>query len=131
MRHLHQRAAASAERRLAFDFQPTLDRSCEARVDEGASEGTTSLPKQGRSSAEGRPFSFHCYDLVVIKGLTAATILVGILRGPGCGEVDRPENGANAPCTRDKDCQSSLLCEEGVCVPPSPPDADAAAGSDG
>jgi hypothetical protein len=62
---------------------------------------------------------------LVIKGLTAATILVGILRGPGCGEATSPENGANAPCTRDTDCVSSLVCAQGVCVPPPPPDSDA------
>jgi hypothetical protein len=62
---------------------------------------------------------------LVIKGLALATIFVGLLRGPGCGEVDRRENGANAPCTRDLDCESSLSCEEGVCVSPSQPQSDA------
>jgi hypothetical protein len=67
----------------------------------------------------------RCYASLVIRELTAAAILVGILRGPGCGEVDSPENGANAPCTRDSDCVSSLVCAQGVCVSPEPPDSDA------
>lgn len=81
---------------------------------------------------------------LVIKGLAIATIFVGLLRGPGCGEVGSPDNGANAPCTRNADCAAELACVQGVCVPPSAYDdastnddasidaADAdAAGSDG
>jgi hypothetical protein len=60
---------------------------------------------------------------LVIKGLAAGTIIVGLLRGPGCGEVDSPENGANAPCTRNFDCVSGLVCDQGVCVPPPIGDA--------
>jgi hypothetical protein len=56
---------------------------------------------------------------LVIKGLALATIFVGLLRGPGCGEVDSPEYGANAPCTRNKDCAGDLACVQGVCVSPS------------
>ncbi|MEO7112336.1 MAG: hypothetical protein ABI183_17960 [Polyangiaceae bacterium] len=58
----------------------------------------------------------------MIKGLALATIFVGLLRGPGCGEVDSPEYGANAPCTRNKDCAHDLACVQGVCVSPLPED---------
>ena len=39
-------------------------------------------------------------------------------RDSGCGGVDSPTNGENAPCTRDKDCRDGFTCKEGVCVPP-------------
>jgi hypothetical protein len=52
-------------------------------------------------------------------------MLIGILRGPGCGEVASSENGANAPCTRNSDCTSALVCAQGVCVPPLTPVTDA------
>jgi hypothetical protein len=34
-----------------------------------------------------------------------------------CG-ADDAANGANAPCTRTKDCGAGLVCDEGVCRSP-------------
>jgi hypothetical protein len=39
--------------------------------------------------------------------------------GAGCGSAVDSSSGLNAPCTRDKDCQDGLTCEEGVCTGPS------------
>lgn len=48
--------------------------------------------------------------------LTFAFVALGLSRDPGCGGVDDPEGGTNAPCTRNSDCRSGLRCFEGVCV---------------
>jgi hypothetical protein len=55
-------------------------------------------------------------------------VALGLSREPGCGGVDDPQGGKNAPCTRDSDCKSTLKCSEGVCVDRStsvtpPPDS--------
>ena len=47
-----------------------------------------------------------------------AFALAGLLREPGCGGEDHPENGPNAPCTRKDDCKERLTCSEGVCKEP-------------
>lgn len=54
---------------------------------------------------------------MVQRGLTSALVLLlGLARDPGgCGDVDDPEGGSNAPCTRSKDCKHGLVCSEGVC----------------
>lgn len=54
----------------------------------------------------------------------SALALLGF-RDPGCGGGSSDRAGLNAPCTRAKDCASSLRCFEGVCVPEdaSVPDA--------
>jgi hypothetical protein len=46
----------------------------------------------------------------------AAFALLGLGRDPGCGGGDNPPSGANGPCTRAKDCESGLVCREGVCA---------------
>jgi hypothetical protein len=43
------------------------------------------------------------------------TFMLGSLRGPGCGDLDSPSAGVNAPCTRDHDCHAHLACVRGVC----------------
>lgn len=53
-----------------------------------------------------------------------ALVALGVSRDPGgCGGVDDPQGGTNAPCTRNSDCRSGLRCSEGVCVDPNAPDA--------
>lgn len=49
---------------------------------------------------------------------TAFAVVALGLRDPGCGGVDGPEGGPNAPCTRSSDCGGSLVCLEGVCREP-------------
>lgn len=44
-----------------------------------------------------------------------ALVALGFSRDPGCGGVDDPDGGPNAPCTRSSDCGDGLLCLEGVC----------------
>ena len=39
-------------------------------------------------------------------------------RDPGCSGVDSTSSGPNAPCTRDYDCASGLICKGGVCAGP-------------
>jgi hypothetical protein len=63
----------------------------------------------------------------VLRGALAVTFLFGALRGPGCGDLDSPSAGANAPCTRDRDCHAQLACVRGVCADKSPADAGAEA----
>jgi hypothetical protein len=49
-----------------------------------------------------------------------AFVALGLSRDPGgCGGVDAPQNGTNAPCTRNSDCKGDLTCSEGVCVDPN------------
>jgi len=55
-----------------------------------------------------------------------ALVALGFSRDPGCGGVDDPDGGPNAPCTRSSDCGGSLVCLEGVCREP-----DAGQGSNG
>jgi hypothetical protein len=43
-------------------------------------------------------------------------LALGIFRDPGCGGADASESAVNAPCTRDHDCRSGLVCSKGVCV---------------
>lgn len=61
----------------------------------------------------------------MLRQAVALSLALGILRGPGCGDVDSPSNGPNAPCTRDRDCREPLVCAQGVCVT-----ADSGAGAD-
>jgi hypothetical protein len=56
---------------------------------------------------------------VLRLSLTAvALVAVGLTRDPGCGGVDEPNGGPNAPCTRSSDCGHGLVCQEGVCRDP-------------
>jgi hypothetical protein len=56
---------------------------------------------------------------VVRQGFAAvALVALGFSRDPGCGGVDDPDGGTNAPCTRSPDCGGSLVCLEGVCREP-------------
>ena len=64
---------------------------------------------------------------MIRQALAAKLFTVGIALGfandPGCGSVDSPSSGINAPCTRTKDCKGDLVCEKGVCTSPSQVDA--------
>lgn len=56
-----------------------------------------------------------------------ALVALGASRDPGgCGGVDAPQGGTNAPCTRHSDCKGELRCSEGVCIDPN---ADASTSS--
>jgi len=68
-------------------------------------------------------------SVVVLIGVATLVLLCG----PGCGDVDHPESGPNAPCTRSKDCRHELRCVDGVCLDPdAPPPSEVArdAGAD-
>ncbi len=48
-----------------------------------------------------------------------ALVAFGLARDPGgCGGIDDPDGGTNAPCTRNSDCRGGLVCMEGVCTGP-------------
>lgn len=49
-------------------------------------------------------------------------LALGLSRDPGCGDVDDPNGGTNAPCTRNSDCKSGLSCSAGVCTDPNAKD---------
>lgn len=49
-------------------------------------------------------------------GTCCAFALLGF-RDPGCGGGGSERAGLNGPCTRTKDCEPTLRCFEGVCVP--------------
>ncbi|MBX3217550.1 MAG: hypothetical protein KF850_36300 [Labilithrix sp.] len=51
-----------------------------------------------------------------------ALVALGFARGPGCGGLDDPEGGPNAPCTRSSDCGGALVCLAGVCREPGDDD---------
>ncbi len=64
----------------------------------------------------------------MVRHVLAISLAVGAtLRGPSCGDVDSPTSGIHAPCTRDRDCNSGLVCTEGVCVPEDAGASDASA----
>lgn len=63
--------------------------------------------------------------VVRLSAVAVAFVALGLSRDPGCGGVDDPQGGTNAPCTRSSDCRSGLLCSEGVCVDPDAGDAGA------
>ena len=73
------------------------------------------------------------YTAVMGRGsvITAVTFAFGMLRDPGCGGVDDPEGGPNAPCTRSSDCKIGLACSQGVCTGPDAGGAATDAGNDG
>ena len=48
----------------------------------------------------------------------AAVFFVGLARDPGCGGDDEEKRGLNGPCTRSKDCNAGLECNQGVCTEP-------------
>ncbi|HVJ89340.1 MAG TPA: hypothetical protein VM580_06015 [Labilithrix sp.] len=53
------------------------------------------------------------------QSLTAvALVTLGWVREPGCGGIEDPDGGTNAPCTRSSDCGGGLVCSEGVCREP-------------
>ena len=60
----------------------------------------------------------------MLRPYLAAGLLVVAFREPACGEGEA-RGGVNAPCTRQKDCESPLVCAEGVCASASTPDAGA------
>ena len=68
--------------------------------------------------------------------LRSAVVLIGVatlvlLCGLGCDDVDHPQNGPNAPCTRNKDCRHELRCIDGVCLDPDVGLPSSDAGADG
>jgi hypothetical protein len=63
--------------------------------------------------------------------IAVGAIAFGMLRDPGCGGVDDPEGGPNAPCTRSSDCESGLTCMQGVCTGPDAGLTSKDAGDDG
>jgi Cys-rich repeat protein len=53
-------------------------------------------------------------------------LIVGVLlaaHDPSCGGTDTAPGGANAPCTRDRDCGDGFVCIKGVCADPNAKDA--------
>ena len=53
------------------------------------------------------------------QSFAAVTLVaLGWVREPGCGGIDDPNGGTNAPCTRSSDCGGGLVCSEGVCREP-------------
>ncbi len=53
--------------------------------------------------------------MFALFGIAGISLSFG--RDPGgCGGVDEHSGTVNAPCTRDKDCKTDLVCREGVCA---------------
>ncbi len=54
-----------------------------------------------------------------LRALVACSALALFgFRDPGCGASGGSERvGLNGPCTRPRDCEVALKCQEGVCVP--------------
>ena len=72
-----------------------------------------------RETAAASTRTACAYNREVLRQLTAvAFVALGLSRDPGCGGVDDPEGGPNAPCTRTSDCRTRLVCLEGVCREP-------------
>lgn len=73
--------------------------------------------------------------VVVAWGALSFSGSGALRRDPGCGGADEPSSGANAPCTRTKDCSRDLVCAQGVCTEPDAglalPDAGRDASSTG
>lgn len=78
---------------------------------------------------------------MAVRASLAAMAFVGLGltgasgRDPGCGGVNDPQGGPNAPCTRSSDCGGGLVCLEGVCRdrdagPLSPTDSGTDTGAD-
>lgn len=65
------------------------------------------------------------------EAFAALALALGLSRDPGCGGVDDPQGGTNAPCTRHSDCRSGLSCSEGVCTDLEAKDAGTTDASDG
>jgi hypothetical protein len=53
-------------------------------------------------------------------------LALGLTHDGGCG-ADTPPSGRNAPCTRQRDCVTGLVCGGGVCVDPDAAIAEAGA----
>jgi hypothetical protein len=49
------------------------------------------------------------------RGVFFVVVALGALRDPGCDTSTVP-TGLNGACTRDKDCESGLVCRGGACV---------------
>jgi hypothetical protein len=77
----------------------------------------------------------HSVALVLYGSLAWGGLGLSAGRDPGCGGADSPSGGANAPCTRTRDCGDRLVCSEGVCTEPdagiAPPDGGRDAPSSG
>jgi hypothetical protein len=65
----------------------------------------------------------------LVLGVAGLALLATSL---GCSDVDSSSSGANAPCTRDYDCEGDLTCQQGVCAAPEGDggSVDASAGKD-
>jgi hypothetical protein len=60
-------------------------------------------------------YAFDVLRHALVLGVAGLSIAA---RGPGCGGFESSSAGLNAPCTRDTDCESGLLCQAGVCTGP-------------
>ena len=58
------------------------------------------------------------YTRVVRTAVVLAVMSLGLACELACSSTDSPSSGLNAPCTRSKDCSSSLVCAQGVCSEP-------------
>ncbi len=67
---------------------------------------------------------------MVRQSVALSLFTLGLARGAGCGGVGDPAGGANAPCTRTKDCTEGLACVEGVCTGPDAGASDASLAAD-
>ncbi len=61
--------------------------------------------------------------------VAVALVALGFSRDPGCGGIDNPQGGTNAPCTRSSDCGGSLVCRAGVCRDPEDDDGSLDSGT--
>lgn len=80
------------------------------------------------TAALGAGLRYH--RTVLRQGFAAfAFVALRFSGAPGCGGVDNPQGGTNAPCTRSSDCGGSLACLAGVCRDPDGDDGSLDSGT--